>query len=60
MTADELRFELETELKWRQEELAFFKNQLSNIPDEIDRKRYRCCLEYPRRSIRMECNEEAL
>ncbi len=41
MTADELRAALETELAWRQEELAFFKNQLNNIPDENDQRRYR-------------------
>lgn len=41
MTADELRAALETELAWRQEELAFFKNQLANIPSENDQRRYR-------------------
>lgn len=41
MTADELRAALEAELAWRQEELAFFKNQLNNISDENDRRRYR-------------------
>ena len=41
MTANELREELETELAWRQEELAFFKNQLNNISDENDQRRYR-------------------
>lgn len=40
MTADELRSELEGELAWRQEELAFFKNQLSTISDE-NKNRYR-------------------
>ena len=34
MTADELRAALEVELAWRQEELAFFKNQLSEIAEE--------------------------
>lgn len=34
MTADELRAALEVELAWRQEELAFFKNQLSEIVEE--------------------------
>lgn len=34
MTADELREALEVELAWRQEELAFFKNQLNGIPEE--------------------------
>ena len=29
MTADEMRASLEAELAWRQEELAFFKNQLN-------------------------------
>lgn len=41
MTANELREELEEELRWRQEELAFFKNQLSNINSEEDSCRYR-------------------
>lgn len=41
MTADELRAALETELAWRQEELAFFKNQLNNISNESDQLRYR-------------------
>ncbi len=41
MTADELRAALEAELAWRQEELAFFKNQLNNISDENDQRRYR-------------------
>lgn len=41
MTANELREELEEELRWRQEELAFFKNQLSNINLEEDSCRYR-------------------
>ncbi|WP_040196112.1 MAE_28990/MAE_18760 family HEPN-like nuclease [Candidatus Soleaferrea massiliensis] len=40
MTANELRANLETELAWRQEELAFFKNQLSNITDS-EKERYR-------------------
>lgn len=34
MTADELRAQLESELAWRQEELAFLKNQLNNIQDK--------------------------
>lgn len=34
MTADELRAALEAELAWRQEELAFFKNQLNEILEE--------------------------
>lgn len=41
MTANELREELEEELRWRQEELFFFKNQLNNIPSEEDSCRYR-------------------
>ena len=41
MTADELRAALEAELAWHQEELAFFKNQLNNISDENDQRRYR-------------------
>ena len=33
MTANELREELETELAWRQEEIAFFKKQLNEIAE---------------------------
>ena len=40
MPADELRAALEMELAWRQEELAFFKNQLNEIP-ENNKDRYR-------------------
>ena len=40
MTADELRAALEAELAWRQEELAFFKNQLNEIAEE-DKNKYR-------------------
>ena len=40
MTADELRAALEVELAWRQEELAFFKNLLNEIPEE-DKNKYR-------------------
>ncbi len=40
MTADEFRANLENELKWRQEEIAFFKNQLNYIT-EHDKNRYR-------------------
>lgn len=40
MTADELRAALEAELAWRQEELAFFKNQLNEIAEE-NKDRYR-------------------
>lgn len=40
MTADELRAALETELAWRQEELAFFKNQLNEIA-EGNKDKYR-------------------
>lgn len=40
MTADEYREIMETELAWRQEEYAFFKNQLDNMPDSR-RDRYR-------------------
>lgn len=32
---------MESELAWRQEELAFLKNQLSNISDEVQRDKYR-------------------
>lgn len=41
MTANDLRTELEVELAWRQEDLAFFKNQLNNISDEIEKDKYR-------------------
>lgn len=41
MTADDFRAELENELKWRQEEIAFFKNQLNAITEERDRDKYR-------------------
>lgn len=40
MTADELRASLETELAWRQEELAFFKNILNYLSDD-DKDVYR-------------------
>jgi len=40
LTADEMRASLEAELAWRQEELAFFKNQLNNIPEQ-DKDKYR-------------------
>jgi len=40
LNVDEMRAALETELAWRQEELAFFKNQLNNIRDE-DKDCYR-------------------
>lgn len=40
MTADELRATLEAELAWRQEELAFFKNLLNEIP-EGNKDKYR-------------------
>lgn len=32
---------MESELAWRQEELAFLKNQLSNISDDVQRDKYR-------------------
>ena len=38
--ADELRAALETELAWRQEELAFFKNQLNEV-EESNKNKYR-------------------
>ena len=41
MTADDFRAELEAELAWRQEDLAFFKNQLNNFSDETERVKYR-------------------
>ena len=40
MTADELRAALEADMAWRQEDLAFFKNQLNNISED-DKDRYR-------------------
>ena len=40
MTVDELRAALEVELAWRQEELAFFKNQLNEIAEE-NKNKYR-------------------
>lgn len=40
LTADEFRAALEAELAWRQEELAFFKNQLNEISDE-EKNKYR-------------------
>lgn len=41
MTAEELRTEIEEELRWRQEEIAFLKNQLVNIEDELRKERFR-------------------
>lgn len=41
MTKEELRTAMETELAWRQEELAFMKNQLSNIDGGLLQDRYR-------------------
>lgn len=41
MTADDFRAELESELAWRQEELAFFKNQLNNLNSDQEKNRYR-------------------
>lgn len=40
MNADEFRATLETDLAWRQEEIAFFKNQLNYISDN-NKNRYR-------------------
>lgn len=40
LTADEFRAALEAELAWRQEELAFFKNQLNEISEE-EKNKYR-------------------
>ncbi len=36
-----MRSNLEEELAWRQEELAFFKNQLCNISNDNDKEKYR-------------------
>lgn len=41
MTANDLRAELEAELAWRQEDLAFFKNQLNNVSGELEKNKYR-------------------
>lgn len=41
MTPSDFRTCLESELLWRQEELAFFKNQLNNIDVEADKDKYR-------------------
>lgn len=38
---NDFRAELEAELAWRQDEFAFFKNQLNNIPDEEKKEKYR-------------------
>ena len=40
MTEDELRTQLELELAWRQEELAFLQNQINYVCDE-KRDQYR-------------------
>ncbi|MCI8337347.1 MAG: hypothetical protein HFH62_01515 [Lachnospiraceae bacterium] len=40
MTVNEFRANLESELAWRQEELAFFKNQLNDISED-HRNKYR-------------------
>jgi hypothetical protein len=40
LTINDLRTTLEAELAWRQEELAFFKNQLNSIREE-EKNRYR-------------------
>ena len=41
MTPNDFRAYLESELLWRQEELAFFKNQLNNISADVEKNRYR-------------------
>ena len=41
MTADEMRAGLEHELAWRQEDLAFFKNQLNHIVGDDKKDCYR-------------------
>lgn len=38
---EDLRAELEEDLLWRQEEIAFLKNQLNNISDDNQKDRYR-------------------
>lgn len=41
MTANDFRAILESELAWRLEELAFFKNQLNNLNTDAEKDRYR-------------------
>ncbi len=41
MDLEPVRIELERQQTWRQNEIRFLKNQLANIPDESDKKRYR-------------------
>ncbi len=41
MTPEKLREDLENDLLWRQEEMAFLKNQLNNISEESQKNRYR-------------------
>ncbi len=39
-----IRAELEDELRWRSEELRFFKNQLGDLRGDVERKRFRRAL----------------
>ena len=41
MQLDEMRSQMEIDLLWRQEEIAFFKNQLCNINNEEEKNKYR-------------------
>ena len=44
MTPEKMREDLEEELLWRQEEMAFLKNQLNSIESDLQKDRYRKCL----------------
>ena len=44
MNLADIRAELEEELRWRTDELRFFKNQLTIFRNEDDRKRFRRAL----------------
>ena len=41
MDLDDVIAQIEEELTWRMDELRFLRNQLANIPDEKNKKRYR-------------------
>jgi hypothetical protein len=44
MKLEDVRSELEDELKWRREELMFFKNQLTGLRSDTERSRFRRAL----------------
>ena len=44
MNLADIRAELEDELRWRTEELRFFKNQLSDFRSDDERNRFRRAL----------------